>query len=60
MTGTKPSAVDQLQQQASVKTNAAVTEGQHDVEALKSAGAGYVGQAKEIIDKAISTAQACI
>ncbi|KAG6822330.1 hypothetical protein H0H87_003636 [Tephrocybe sp. NHM501043] len=56
LTGT-PTPADNLQQQASAKTNAAVAEGQHDVEAAKSASAGYVEQAKEIVGQAISTAQ---
>ncbi|KAG5723903.1 hypothetical protein E4T56_gene9800 [Termitomyces sp. T112] len=60
LTGAKPSAADKLQQEASAKTNAAVIEGQQDVDALKAAGAGYVEQAKEIVDKAISTAQSCL
>ncbi|KAG6874031.1 hypothetical protein C0993_000876, partial [Termitomyces sp. T159_Od127] len=57
LTGTKASAVDQLQQEASAKTNAASAEGRHDVEAIKAAGASYVEQAKEVVDTAISTAQ---
>ncbi|KAG6910545.1 hypothetical protein DXG01_009964 [Tephrocybe rancida] len=57
LTGAPLTASNKLQEQASAKTNAAVAEGQHDVEAAKAVGAGYVEQAKELVDKAIITAQ---
>ncbi|KAG6821419.1 hypothetical protein H0H93_014216 [Arthromyces matolae] len=56
-TETTLSSTDKLQQQASAKTNAAVTEGKHDVDALKAAGADYVEQAKEVVEHAKITAQ---
>jgi hypothetical protein len=57
LTGTTPSAVDQFQRQAKQTTNAAVVEGQHDVEAAKATGASYIDQAKSLASSAISTAQ---
>ncbi|KAG6827053.1 hypothetical protein H0H92_013370 [Tricholoma furcatifolium] len=56
-TGAPPSALDQLQQQSSVTTNAAVAEGKHDVEAAKAAGAEFVEHVKETVENAIHTAQ---
>lgn len=49
--------MDQLQQQAKQTTNAAVAEGQYDVEAAKATGAGYLDQAKSLASSAITTAQ---
>jgi len=57
LTGTPPSAVDQFQAQAKEKTNAAVEEGQRDVEAAKASGANYVEQAKEMAASAVNAAQ---
>lgn len=57
LTGAAPSAVDQFERQAKQTTDAAVAEGQHDVEAAKATGAGYVEQAKTLASNAISTAQ---
>ncbi|KAJ6575308.1 hypothetical protein B0H19DRAFT_636457 [Mycena capillaripes] len=61
---TGQSATDRLQTEASVKTGAAVDQGQHDVEAAKAAGAGYVEQAKTMasnaVNSAVSTAQSYI
>ncbi|KAF5384829.1 hypothetical protein D9615_001306 [Tricholomella constricta] len=57
LTGTPPSAIDQLQQQARQKTEAAVAEGHHDVDAAKAVGAGYVEQVKTMAAHAIATAQ---
>ena len=57
LTGEAPSAVDQLRHDASKTTEAAVAEGERDVEAAKSAGAGLVDQAKGLIGNAISTGQ---
>ncbi|KAG6840908.1 hypothetical protein C0991_003250 [Blastosporella zonata] len=57
LTGATPTPADKFQQQVSAKTDAAVAEGHRDVDAGKAAGAGYVVQAKELVEKAISTAQ---
>ncbi|GLB35912.1 hypothetical protein LshimejAT787_0302000 [Lyophyllum shimeji] len=57
LTGTQSSPLDQLQREARQKTNEAVAEGHHDVEAAKATGAGYVEQAKDLAASAISTAR---
>lgn len=58
LTGNTPSALDQLQQQASKTLNSAVAQGQHDVGAAKSTiGTEYVDQAKALAASAVNTAQ---
>ena len=57
LTGEAPSAIDQLQREATKTTEAAVAEGERDVEAAKSAGAEIVEQAKDLVGNAISTGQ---
>ena len=47
-------------QQLKETTDAAVSEGQHDVAAAKSAGAGLVQQAREVADNVLGAAQVCI
>ncbi|KAJ7492439.1 hypothetical protein FB451DRAFT_1502811 [Mycena latifolia] len=54
---TGQSATDRLQTDASVKTGAAVEEGQQDVAAAKAAAGGYVEQAKNLASSAVATAQ---
>ncbi|RDB28669.1 hypothetical protein Hypma_015787 [Hypsizygus marmoreus] len=56
-TGTPPSAIDQFEQQAKKKTDAAVAEGQHDVEAVKAASAGFIDEVKALAASAISTVE---
>lgn len=58
LTGDTPSALDQLQQQASKTLNSAVDQGKHDVGAAKSTVSGdYVDKARDMASSAISTAQ---
>jgi len=53
-----PTALDQFQQQASKTLDAAVAQGQHDVDAAKSTiGSEYVDQAKALATSAVKTAQ---
>jgi hypothetical protein len=50
--------LDQFQQQASKTLDAAVAQGQHDVDAAKSTiGSEYVDQAKALATSAVKTAQ---
>ena len=57
LTREAPSAVDQLRHEVTKTTEAAVAEGERDVEAAKSAGAELVDQAKGLVGNAISTGQ---
>ncbi|KAL0951525.1 hypothetical protein HGRIS_008209 [Hohenbuehelia grisea] len=57
LTGETTTAAGQFKHEASATTNAAVAQGQHDVEAAKAAGAGYVEQAKALAGSALATAQ---
>jgi len=57
---TGQSATDRLQTEASVRTGAAVDQGQQDVAAAKAAGAGYVDQAKNLASNALASAQSYI
>ncbi|KAG5654681.1 hypothetical protein H0H81_007437 [Sphagnurus paluster] len=52
-----PSALEQFEEQAHQKTEAAVAEGHHDIDELKATATGYVEQAKQIAASALSTAQ---
>ncbi|KAJ7705985.1 hypothetical protein B0H17DRAFT_605404 [Mycena rosella] len=58
---TGQSATDRLTTEASVKTGAAVEQGQHDVGAAKATAAGYVSsaveQTKNLANSAVATAQ---
>lgn len=56
-TGEPMTATDKLQRDASITTNAAVSEGKHDVDDVKAVGAGYVEQVKALARTAIETAQ---
>lgn len=53
----KESAVQQLEENLSKKTNEAVSEGKNDVESAKAAGASYLDQAKNLANNIISNAQ---
>ncbi|KAJ6503346.1 hypothetical protein C8R47DRAFT_199536 [Mycena vitilis] len=57
---TGQTATDRLTTEASVRTGAAVDQGQNDVAAAKAAGAGYVDQAKTAASNALATAQSYI
>jgi uncharacterized protein YwqG len=50
-------ALDQLKQQVKQTTDAAVAEGQRNVEETKAAGEGYIEQAKQIATNIVGTAQ---
>ncbi|KAJ7705988.1 hypothetical protein B0H17DRAFT_1035158, partial [Mycena rosella] len=50
---TGQSATDRLTTEASVKTGAAVEQGQHDVGAAMATTAGYVGQSKVLATSAL-------
>src|ERR1700722_16093766 len=54
-----PSALDTLEQQASATTNAAVSQGKRDVEAVKATGAAYYDQAKQLATSALNAANVC-
>ncbi|KAJ8516131.1 hypothetical protein ONZ45_g6522 [Pleurotus djamor] len=57
LTGEANTAAGKFQKEVTAKTNDAVAEGQHDVEAAKAAGAGYVEQAMEMAGNVLATAQ---
>ncbi|KAJ6504428.1 hypothetical protein DFH09DRAFT_944042, partial [Mycena vulgaris] len=57
---TGQSAADRLATEASVKTGAAVDQGQSDVAAAKASATGYVEQAKTLAANAVTTAQSYI
>ncbi|KAJ7110026.1 hypothetical protein C8R44DRAFT_270315 [Mycena epipterygia] len=57
---TGQSATDRLQNDVSLKTSAAVDQGQHDVAAAQATGAGYIDQAKSVAANAVATAQSYI
>ncbi|KAF9245778.1 hypothetical protein BU15DRAFT_40517 [Melanogaster broomeanus] len=57
MTGEPLSGLDVFKQESADKTNAAVAEGQHDVQMAKGAGARYLDEAKSVASKIFSTAQ---
>ncbi|KAF9040457.1 hypothetical protein BDZ89DRAFT_1035097 [Hymenopellis radicata] len=59
-TGEPPSALDNLQRQATDVTNGAVSEGKQDVQAAQATGAGYVDQVKSLAGQAVQTAQQCM
>lgn len=56
VTGNAFDAVTQLRAEVGETTDAAVAEGQKDVQAVANAGASYLGQAKDLASSAISTA----
>jgi len=56
VTGNAYDAVTQLHAKVGETTDAAVAEGQKDVQAVANAGASYLGQAKDLASSAISTA----